>query len=594
MCKNHTSIYISILKILILITISLSPDLIHSQNKADVNIFDFERNVSNPIQYWYHRDGDDDVWSHKDIDINSWEAVADKKADSYQSGIQWFRALIQFKGKQNEYDVLAIRTNRAVSAFEIYWDGELVGKSGVVANSLAEEIPGQMKKVIRLKRELTTPGIHVVAFRVSNYHTNIRNPLSIIEIGYHYDLFYTYSSKGSPGVFTGGALLIAGLFCIALFFAGSRHRTYLLFALYCFITLFFKVYPIVELYGEINIEHLGWIYPVYQYGVHLSGLFLVAFILYTYEIPKKLLLVSISVLLLFITYWLESTGLPAYVNYNLLPLLAGIFLVYSIVNKVTGSVAAFSGLVIYIISKFVYLFPPFISNYSISYIIGDIIFLFCIVLSISRKIYEQNEMLQEIKLRSSRLEVDLLKKNIQPHFILNTLQSIMNWIKKKPDNALKLIEALAEEFKMINRISDKKQIPVHQEIELCETHLKIMSLRMDAAYELTTDGLCSNELVPPMIFHTMIENALTHSFKTREAGAIRLTCRKQDHHTVYQLSNNGSRLKEISHKSKEDIHEGMGIKYIKTRLQESFPDKWSLDYTLDESQWQVTIDIHNN
>lgn len=169
----------------------------------------------------------------------------------------------------------------------------------------------------------------------------------------------------------------------------------------------------------------------------------------------------------------------------------------------------------------------------------------------------------------------------------------MSWIKKKPDNALQLIEALAEEFRMVNRIADKKLIPLHQEIDLCKTHLKLMGFRMGSTYELVTDGLVEEAHVPPMIFHTLIENSLTHSFKSQESGTIRLTCEADERRTVYHLSNKGSRLREISRKLEDEIHEGMGLKYIKARLNESFKDNWSLDYSLDDEQWKVTIAIEH-
>lgn len=51
------------------------------------------------------------------------------------------------------------------------------------------------------------------------------------------------------------------------------------------------------------------------------------------------------------------------------------------------------------------------------------------------------------------------------------------WLRKDPSSAIKLIEALADEFRMINQISTLKLIPIGQEIDLCRAHLKIMSYR---------------------------------------------------------------------------------------------------------------------
>jgi len=563
-----------------------------STDSITVNTYDLSQENSGNISYWHYEAGDDSSLSIQDMDTVSWKYLADQYRGLRLPGIQWFRADIQLEGTQNEYDILAISISGLISAFELYWDGDLIDTGGVVANSLEDEVSGPIKKIVRLKREQTNPGSHTLIIRLSDFHTRNKHPLGRIDIGYHYNFLYEYSSKGSSRVFVGGASLLAGLFCIALFFAGSRHRSYLLFALYCFISLFFDVFTILNLYNEINAKHIQWISILLQCGQILSSLFFVTFVIYTYKIPRKALIIPFAILTFLVSFWLQSFIPDRPLLYTeLLPALAGVLLLYSMYRKTTGSVAVFVGLIIWRIFKYPYLFSQVSDNHLIFYMASDIIFLFFIVLSISRMIHAQNMQLQEIKLRSSRLEVDLLKKNIQPHFILNILQSITSWIKKKPDNAFQLIEALAEEFRMINRIADKKLIPLHQEIDLCNTHLKLMGLRMGSTYELITDGLNEDGQVPPMIFHTLIENALTHSFKSQENGTIRLTCEGDGQKTIYQLSNNGSRLKEISQKSKNEIQEGMGLQYIKARLNESYLDKWELDYTLDDELWKVTIAI---
>jgi len=557
-----------------------------------VNTHNLSQENSSSIQHWFVETGDGSNLSIENLDLARWEPLADQREGQYRPGIQWYRADIQLEGTQNEFDILALSVSSLVSAYEVYWDGNLIGKGGVVAASLEEEVPGPIRQNARLKRSLTSPGIHTIAIRLSNFHTRRNNPLGRIQIGYHYNTLHDYSSKSTSRVFVGGASLLTGLFCMAMFFAGNRHRSYLLFALYCFIGLFFDVFTTLNLINELNVEHIPWIIRLFQYGLILSMLLFVTFVIYTYEIPQKKLHIPAALLIAAISIRLQSNPSgPSFAHNELLPAFAAGLLLYSMARKTPGSIPAFVGLIIWRVFKFPNLFAAVSDNHLVFYIASDIVFLFCIVLSISRMIYAQNRQLQEIQLRSSRLEVDLLKKNIQPHFILNTLQSIMSWIKKKPDNAFQLIEALADEFRMINRIADKKLIPLHQEIDLCNTHLKLMGFRMGSTYELVTDGLCEEAQVPPMIFHTLIENALTHSFKSQEEGIIRLTCERDERRTVYHLSNNGSRLAEVSRKPEEEIHEGMGLKYIKARLNESYADNWRLDYVLDDEQWKVTIAI---
>ena len=60
---------------------------------------------------------------------------------------------------------------------------------------------------------------------------------------------------------------------------------------------------------------------------------------------------------------------------------------------------------------------------------------------------EQNRRRQESELRSARLELELLKKHIQPHFLLNSLNSVIAWLEEEPSTAVRLVNALAEELR---------------------------------------------------------------------------------------------------------------------------------------------------
>jgi sensor histidine kinase YesM len=212
--------------------------------------------------------------------------------------------------------------------------------------------------------------------------------------------------------------------------------------------------------------------------------------------------------------------------------------------------------------------------------------------SISFRIKEQLDKYQEIRLRSQRLETELLKKSIQPHFIMNTLLSIKSWLSKDPAKAEKLIEAFASEFQIINRIASEKEISLDEEIALCRHHLKLMEFRREASYLLTVDNMCMGESIPPMVFHTLIENGLTHAFHPKENGEFHLSCSPNEREIVYRLQNGGSRIKKLAELASEKIEEGLGLRYIKARLEESYPGNWDLSYGINEALWEVRISIY--
>ena len=94
-----------------------------------------------------------------------------------------------------------------------------------------------------------------------------------------------------------------------------------------------------------------------------------------------------------------------------------------------------------------------------------------------------------------------------------------------------------------------------------------------------------------MIFHTLIENGLTHSYKPKEDGTFKLVRLDKNGSIQYLMRNDGSLLKRLEERSPEDIGEGMGFKYVKARLEESYPGSWCLTYGMKANQWEVVIEI---
>jgi len=220
--------------------------------------------------------------------------------------------------------------------------------------------------------------------------------------------------------------------------------------------------------------------------------------------------------------------------------------------------------------------------------LSESLLLTSVILSVSRKIKEQDRHYEALRLQSQRLETELLKKSIQPHFIMNTLLSIKSWIGKNIGKAENLIESLADEYRIISAISTEKEIPLSEEISLCRHHLKIMGYRRDATYKLITESDEGNVKIPPMVLHTLIENGITHSFKPKENGTFQLFCKKTGRDVEFRLLNDGSKIAQLSQEKSED---GMGMKYVKARLEESYPGNWNLTYGLKNGLWEVNITI---
>ena len=205
----------------------------------------------------------------------------------------------------------------------------------------------------------------------------------------------------------------------------------------------------------------------------------------------------------------------------------------------------------------------------------------------ARQALEREQVRRAAELQAARLEIELLKKNVEPHFLLNSINAVMVWLAEDPPSAARLLQALADELQMLLSVSSKPTITVAEEIGLCRTHLALMSLRHDKTFNLQTSGLIEGELLPPLVFHTIVENGLSHGFQGQERGVFSIERTASDECVRYVLENNGS-----SERGREGT--GLGLRYVRTRLEEAYPQRWELDEGPSDAGWRTTIVIYSN
>ncbi len=192
---------------------------------------------------------------------------------------------------------------------------------------------------------------------------------------------------------------------------------------------------------------------------------------------------------------------------------------------------------------------------------------------------------QDEQIRSMRLELELLKANIHPHFMPNSINAATMWIREDPGTAEKLLHALSMEFKQLLKIVGEKVIPIGEEIRICRLHLEVMSLRHDKSFSLRLEGIEEGERIPPMVFHTLVENGLTHGYGGKDVGVFVLTRHEDRNEIRFRLFNDGAAGKKGADSS------GLGLKYVRARLEEAYGREWRLDSHAVEGGWAATITL---
>ena len=280
---------------------------------------------------------------------------------------------------------------------------------------------------------------------------------------------------------------------------------------------------------------------------------------------------------------------------NLMWLFSTLIVGDAIYRKQEGAIWVMMSLAVgFLLVKFLpYINFPYMSSYDVSVFLAFILLVLTMLYVMSLKRRSERRAYEASLIRSERLKNELLKKNIRPHFIMNTLTSLIDWVEESPKEGVAFIHALADEFELLNEIADYKQIPIGQEIRLCKNHLKVMGYRKEVRYVWEDEGVDVNEVIPPAIIHTAVENGVTHGLPT-EDGTItfRLSYQATPTYREYVLKTIAGKRPGVPLVQRGDSNDGTGVRYIKSRLQESYQDSWKLVNQPTEQGWETIIRIH--
>ena len=506
-----------------------------------------------------------------------WSAFQPGKTQSDERW--WIRGHLSIKKEQQQSPLYLVAIIHG--AYEVYLNGVLIGSNGKLGNTLHNELPGKRIALFRLPDSLVKSHSLLLAFRISSLHDTRRL------IFPHLILTTQPDTNGDIYMFAimqslGGIFFVISIYFYLLYFVTASYKPYLLFAFLC--TGFFLMETLEYVRYYYN-------YPYHYHFIRLQAISLLSFItgfvtswfiLVRFDLKQKraiLLLLFLS--LLFIWFAKETNDDKTKTLSVFAFTYAAVPAFWAILQKKEGSLLTFYG-IIFCLSCYI--------NYDITLYAGFAIFILFILISLVIEMKKRRDAETNLKLRSKWLEIELLKKNIQPHFLMNSLTSLMEWVERNPVQSVSFIEALAGQFRMLNEISSNKLIPVTTEVSLCKSYLQIMSYRKDRQYLLTSEGIDEEKLIPPAIFLTVLENGITHNFHHGDQPVItfRITEKTNEFETVYEIFSPGI---TGNHNKNTDYKEGTGIKYIKARLEESYFSNWEFSTGIHSHGWITKIVI---
>lgn len=180
----------------------------------------------------------------------------------------------------------------------------------------------------------------------------------------------------------------------------------------------------------------------------------------------------------------------------------------------------------------------------------------------------------ELETSMLRTRATLLRLQLNPHFLFNSLNSVAALLEDDASTAQRMAAELRHFVVRVLERSDREEVPLSEELDSLAAYVAIENIRFDGRAELAIEAsdAAQGALVPSFLLQPLVENALRHGLLPETGGrvSVQATVRQDRVHIAVKDDGrgNGSEL---------PAREGLGLSNTRARLEQMYGDEFSLD-----------------
>lgn len=221
--------------------------------------------------------------------------------------------------------------------------------------------------------------------------------------------------------------------------------------------------------------------------------------------------------------------------------------------------------------------------------------LFCVVAAVMVRLSMQwrlsEKARQQAELGRSQAELQNIKNQINPHFLLNTLNNIYALTAFDTGKAQQAIQELSHMLHYVLYENQSDRVSLKREVEFIRCYIELMKLRMAQQVEVKVHiDVPQNEevQVAPLIFISLVENAFKHGVSPTQASYIHIELKATSHHLRFSCENTN-----FPQPHREGTPGGIGFKQVVGRLEMSYPGRytWQHGPSADGSVYRAEINV---
>jgi two-component system, LytTR family, sensor kinase len=174
----------------------------------------------------------------------------------------------------------------------------------------------------------------------------------------------------------------------------------------------------------------------------------------------------------------------------------------------------------------------------------------------------------ELEARLTRTHLQLLRMQLQPHFLFNTLNTVAELVHTDPDTADQMITRLGRLLRLSLDHAGHQVVPLRQEIEFLRMYVEIEQVRfqdrLEIVWDLAHDTL--DAAVPTLLWHPVLENAIRHGVTPLAGrGCVVIASRRDAGDLVLEIRDNGRGLPPGG-----VLREGVGLRNVRERVDQLY------------------------
>jgi sensor histidine kinase YesM len=190
--------------------------------------------------------------------------------------------------------------------------------------------------------------------------------------------------------------------------------------------------------------------------------------------------------------------------------------------------------------------------------------------------YQKEELhTSRLETQLARAELQILKSQLHPHFLFNTLNSIATLIREQPDTADRMVAYLGDFLRATLKDSGLEEVPLRRELEILNSYLQIESMRFQDRLHVETDVAPEtlDAQVPSLILQPLVENSIKHGIAPyASAGHIEIHAFREAGMLRIIVNDDGPGLA-----SDEPIKFGLGLSNTYARLEHLYGDSFQFE-----------------